>query len=98
MGDSLSKEACSPVLFSSCSISPNPLQDQANISIVSEIAEDASICVYNSLGSIVFKDKFHLHSGANSYKFTIKSWPNGIYTTYIQMTSMTFINRLVVSN
>jgi len=98
MGDALSTEACYPVLFSSCSIRPNPVKEQANISIISEIAQEASICVYNCLGSIVFKDKFHLHSGANSYKIITKSWSNGIYTTYIQMTSMTFINRLVVSN
>jgi len=102
-GDTLSAGPCWPTSVTQqninpiCTIRPNPAIEKASISIPSDKTQEAFIYVYSSLGSIVLKDKIHLHTGENAYILKTNNLANGNYVVRIQMADKTFINKMLVS-
>lgn len=60
-------------------LSPNPVINQANLSVTSTIAEDIVIRISNSTGLPVYCQKFQLQKGYNSFGIDFDNQPPGVY-------------------
>jgi hypothetical protein len=58
---------------------PNPVSEQANIQLESEISHNAPFKIYNSGGSLVQTGNFFLQTGINLFQFSTSNLPSGAY-------------------
>ena len=80
------------------SIFPNPASQELNISFETEMAEEVSISLYNSLGQKVTA-AFYTHSiGKQTKNMLVEDLPAGVYLVGVSMKGKSFWRNVVVSS
>ena len=81
---------------SNFNIYPNPVKQEANITLFSNTGESGTLKIYDMTGKEIFTKDIRINSGANTYKLNTKSWKNGIYIIKLETQSGQTITRKVV--
>ena len=77
-------------------IYPNPVKQEANITLFSNTGETGTIKIYDLTGKEISTRAIRINSGSNTYKLNTKSWKNGIYIIKLETQSGQTITRKVV--
>ena len=81
---------------SDINIYPNPVKQEANITLFSNTGEAGTIKIYDLTGKEISTRAIRINSGSNTYKLNTKSWKNGIYIIKLETQSGQTITRKVV--
>jgi len=63
---------------------PNPAKDMFNIALVSPVAQQASVKVYNATGALVLEQQQPLTEGNNRFSLVTRSLAAGVYQIAVQ--------------
>jgi hypothetical protein len=85
-------------LFSSVNVYPNPSSDKTNITVNSNINEDVTIAVYNTIGQLVKSINSKFAQGENKIELNTADFANGIYNIEFQSKSGKLVQKLTVSH
>ncbi len=75
---------------------PNPANDFVNVNFVSEVAENASVEIYDLMGKNVYRTTKSLNIGHNLFNISTDLFRQGIYTMKIVAGNKRFVEKLIV--
>ena len=85
-------------VFTSVNIYPNPASDMTNIAVNSNISEDVTISIYNTIGQLISTQKAKFVQGENKIELNTADFANGIYNIEFQSKSGKLVQKLTVSH
>ena len=77
---------------------PNPSHGQFNVKVVTQTAGEYSLEVYNSLGSLLWKQESVLVSNTVILPVDLKGSPSGIYTVALRNKANSVLRKVVIMN
>jgi len=85
-------------VFTSVTIYPNPASDMTNIAVNSNISEDVTISIYNTIGQLISAQKAKFVQGENKVELNTTDFANGIYNIEFQSKSGKLVQKLTVNH
>jgi hypothetical protein len=85
-------------VFTSVNIYPNPASEMTNIAVNSNISEDVTISIYNTIGQLISTQKAKFVQGENKIELNTADFANGIYNIEFQSKSGKLVQKLTVSH
>jgi len=85
-------------VFTSVTIYPNPASEMTNIAVNSNISEDVTISIYNTIGQLISTQKAKFVQGENKIELNTADFANGIYNIEFQSKSGKLVQKLTVSH
>jgi len=76
--------------------SPNPVRGETEIKFYVESEEEASIRIYNALGSLVYEKALKAQVGENTLKVDAGSWTSGVYMYSLHYKGAVTTKRMLV--
>lgn len=78
-------------------IFPNPVSDNAQISITATIEENIKLSIYNVVGRLMYSIKTKLPKGNSILNVTdLKNWPDGVYTVKVNSGNNILASKMIL--
>jgi uncharacterized repeat protein (TIGR01451 family) len=79
------------------SITPNPVKDHATVTIIADVENNYTLCLYNSLGQKVNTTQRHLSKGQNNTSINLSNVERGFYILEVQnnVTHQKVVHKLI---
>lgn len=78
-------------------VTPNPASSRAFVHINSNISEEATLELINSLGEVVYKQNMKINSGTNSIELPVVNLANGTYVVNLTTTTKSLRKTFIVN-
>ena len=79
----------------SMKVSPNPINDVANISYVNNINQEMELVIINSLGEIVINKTITSYSGNNNIDIDMSEFESGIYIVTLKNNKEALFSKII---
>jgi hypothetical protein len=83
-------------VMSSVEVYPNPTNDNANISVNIQKAQEVTVSVYNATGALISSETKNLSAGTSIINLDVKNQPAGIYFVNITEGTSLISKKLII--
>jgi len=77
---------------------PNPFSGKTTVKYYVESEDNATLSVYNALGSLVYSAVSKTQVGENKFEINAENWTNGVYFYSVKFKNSVSTKRLMVNN